>query len=194
MNNDKNQLPNIEALVIGLIGRYLPKIKAVGYILQYESKTNFLQNQILPVFNDYDKERRAFLSNLSIISAAIGAFSFTLFKSEYIKTPNLLIAGDIMLLCTIVSSITSYLVIFCKNQTNLHNTYFNLIKTIDSNTRFLNDFVFGKVSESEGYTKIKELEEKKPDDPKKPKYKILIANCVIFSISILMIGLSFIQF
>lgn len=184
----------METLIIGLIGKYLPKIKAIGYILQYESKTNFLQNQILPVFNDYDKEKRAFLSNLSIISAAIGAFSFTLFKSEYVKSPNLLIVGDIMLLCTIVSSVISYLVIFCKNQTNLHNTYFNLIKNIDSNTRFLNDFVFGKIPENEGYIKIKELEGKKPDDPKKPKYKILITNCVLFSISIFLISLSFIQF
>lgn len=126
----------------------------------------------LPIFAEYDRDRRNFFSTLATMSATIGAFSFLLFNSSsIIKNQSFLKWGDILLLVTIILSVVSYLYVLANSQYRFHEIYYNYLENFNARE----------------YDKLPKY--------KRPEVRIYLLEsivCSVFIIALLLIGTSFV--
>jgi hypothetical protein len=176
-------------LFTNLIRNIEPIARVVILVKYYQIQQAQLVPILLPVFNDYDKEKRQFLASLSVVSAAIGAFSFLLYNSPYVKSPELLKIGDILILITIISSMIGWLVVLHSNQKKLHNTFCEFNNKLHSASETLDYFFQQKISQEDFKKKINSFN-KDYKKPVFPNYYWQIGNCVLFVVAIVFIGLS----
>lgn len=125
----------------------------------------------VPVFAEYDRDRRNFFSMLATISATIGAFSFLLFPlTNIVENLHLLKIGDGLLLLTIILSISAYLFVLRDSQMKFHKVYY------------------------EKFEILLNKEYKKLPKYKRPEFKeyyLEFIVCLIFIIALIFIGFSF---
>lgn len=136
-----------------IISKIGPIFEAASLVKNYQSKQEQFIPLILPVLNDYDKEKRAFLTTIAIVSVAVGAFSFLLYNSPYVKSPELLKFGDVLILLTIISSMIGWLVVLHSNQKRLHDTFCDLLDNFHSASKTLDNYIQQK-NDQEEFEKI----------------------------------------
>ncbi|MCL4384186.1 hypothetical protein M1116_01940 [Patescibacteria group bacterium] len=173
-----------------LIRNVEPITRATVLLKNYQTKQDQLIPLVLPVLNDYDKEKRAFLTTISIVSAAVGAFSFLLYNSPYVKNPDLLKLGDILILLTIILSIVGWLVVLHSNQKKLHDTFCDLIDSLHSASENLDNYIQQKISQEDFEKKLQSFN-KEYKRPNFPDYYWQIGCCILFVTSLVFIALSF---
>lgn len=126
----------------------------------------------IPVFAEYERDRRNFFSMLATISATIGAFSFLLFPLEnVVKNLTMLIVGDGLLLLTIIFSVLVYMFILRSSQRKFHKVYYDNFEILINR-------------EYEKLLKYKR--------PKFEEYYLESIACLFFVSALIFIGISFI--
>lgn len=125
----------------------------------------------LPIFAEYERDRRNFFTMIATISATIGAFSFLLFPStNIVKNFLLLKIGDGLLLLTIILSIVIYLYILRDSQNGFHKVFYDYLE----------------IFYNKQYEKIPKYKR-----PKVRNYLLEFSVCFIFILALVFIGISF---
>lgn len=141
-----------------------------------EGKMSEVKNKLidvsLPIFAEYERDRRNFFTVIATISATIGAFSFLLFPlTNIVKNLLLLKIGDGLLLLTIIFSVSTYLFILRDSQNKFHKVYYDYLEIFNN----------------KDYEKIPKYKR-----PETREYGLELIVCSIFILALVFIGISFI--
>lgn len=147
----------------------------------------------IPIFVSFHTEKRDFFIKIATIAATIGAFSFLLFDSAVLKSPPLLIFGDLILLLVIVASLALYTYELRNSFYDFHDMYYSVFESQNREIQTTQKFLRREISK-EDYDKFLKAEIDKIPEYNRPSKSGFLCEWLIIgilSIALLLMAFSF---